>query len=106
MKHLGDVTKIDGADIAPVDIVTFGAPCQDISVAGARKGIRHTDHGDDETTRSGLFYEALRIIIKEMRERDRLFGRPSELIRPRYAIYENVGGLGSCVGSRPITNLA
>lgn len=105
MKHLGDVTKIDGADIAPVDIVTFGAPCQDISVAGARKGIRHTDHGDDETTRSGLFYEALRI-IKEMRERDRLFGRPSELIRPRYAIYENVGGLGSCVGSRPITNLA
>ena len=36
MKHLGDVTKINGADIAPVDIITFGSPCQDLSVAGKR----------------------------------------------------------------------
>lgn len=40
MKHLGDITKINGAEIAPVDIVTFGAPCQDLSVAGARRGMR------------------------------------------------------------------
>lgn len=58
MKHLGDITKIDGTKIEPVDIICFGSPCQDLSVAGLRKGL------DGE--RSGLFMEAVRI-IKEMR---------------------------------------
>lgn len=74
-----------------MDIITFGAPCQDLSVAGKRAGMKHEDAGDDETTRSGLFYEAIRI-IKEMREHDRGSGRTGELIRPRYAVYENVPG--------------
>lgn len=91
MRHLGDVTKINGAEIEPVDIITFGAPCQDLSVAGLRKGMKHEGHGDGETTRSGLFFEAIRI-IKEMRNADRKRGRAGELIRPRYAIYENVPG--------------
>lgn len=54
MKHLGDITKVDGAEIEPVDIVTFGSPCQDLSVAGKRAGL----NGE----RSGLFMEAVRII--------------------------------------------
>ena len=58
MKHLGDITKIDGSKIDPVDIITFGSPCQDLSVAGKREGLA----GE----RSGLFMEAVRI-IKEMR---------------------------------------
>ena len=41
MKHLGDVTKVNGADIEPVDIITFGSPCQDLSVAGKRAGVKH-----------------------------------------------------------------
>ena len=90
MKHLGDVSKINGAAIEKVDVITFGAPCQDLSVAGKRKGMKHEANGDDETTRSGLFYEAIRI-IKEMRESDD-DGRTREFIRPRYAIYENVPG--------------
>lgn len=91
MKHLGDITKIDGAKITPVDCITFGAPCQDLSVAGARKGMKHESLGDDETTRSGLFFEAVRV-IKEMREEDERNGRTDQFIRPRYAIYENVPG--------------
>ena len=67
MKHLGDVSKIRGYDIDPVDIVTFGSPCQDLSVAGKRAGLKHEANGDSETTRSGLFMEAVRI-IREMRE--------------------------------------
>lgn len=91
IRHYGDITKIDGTKIEPVDIITFGAPCQDLSVAGLRKGMKHEDAGDDETTRSGLFYEAIRI-IKEMRDHDRATGRTGELIRCRYAVYENVPG--------------
>ena len=91
MKHYGDVCKIDGAKIAKVDVITFGAPCQDLSVAGKRKGMQHEAMGDEETTRSGLFFEAVRI-IKEMREDDRANGVPTEFIRPRFAIYENVPG--------------
>ncbi len=91
MRHLGDVTKINGAAIEPVDIITFGAPCQDLSVAGKRAGMKNEAVGDDETTRSGLFFDAVRI-IEEMREADVLRGRTGELIRPRYAIYENVPG--------------
>lgn len=91
MKFLGDVTKIKGAKIEPVDVITFGAPCQDLSVAGKRAGMKHADRGDGETTRSGLFFEAIRI-IKEMRENDILAGRAGKYVRPRWAIYENVPG--------------
>ena len=92
MMHLGDITKINGYNVPIADCVTFGAPCQDLSVAGKRKGMKHEDMGDEETTRSGLFHDAIRI-IKEMREYDeRINGRSGELIRPRYAVYENVPG--------------
>jgi DNA (cytosine-5)-methyltransferase 1 len=84
MKHLGDVSKVNGAEIEPVDIITFGSPCQDMSVAGKRAGIKHDDHGDEETTRSGLFYEAIRI-IKEMR-----YG--TEGRSPNFVVFENVPG--------------
>lgn len=84
MKHLGDVSKVKGGEIEPVDIITFGSPCQDMSIAGKRSGLKHVDMGDDETTRSGLFLEAIRI-IKEMRE-------ATNGVYPRYAIWENVPG--------------
>lgn len=84
MKHLGDVSKVKGGEIEPVDIITFGSPCQDISIAGKRAGLKHADMGDDETTRSGLFLEAIRI-IKEMKE-------ATNGVYPRYAIWENVPG--------------
>ena len=77
MRHLGDITQINGAEIEPVDIVTFGSPCQDLSVAGAQKGIV-------EGKRSSLFFKAIRIIM-EMREATH--GK-----YPRYAIWENVPG--------------
>lgn len=84
MKHLGNVSKVKGGEIEPVDIITFGSPCQDVSIAGKRAGLKHADMGDDETTRSGLFLEAIRI-IKEMRE-------ATNGVYPRYAIWENVPG--------------
>ena len=84
MKHLGDISKINGAEIEPVDIITFGSPCQDMSVAGKRAGLKHEVNGDDETTRSGLFIEAVRI-IKEMREK-------TNGEYPRFAVWENVPG--------------
>lgn len=59
MIHLGDITKIHGDEIEPVDCITFGSPCQDLSIAGRRAGLA----GE----RSGLFVEAVRI-IKEMRK--------------------------------------
>lgn len=87
VKQLGDITKIDGSKIEPVDIVTFGSPCQDLSIAGKREGLK----GE----RSGLFMEAVRI-IKEMRhETER---RADEPIRPRYAVWENVPGAYSSNG--------
>lgn len=76
MVHLGDITKINGAKIKPVDVVTFGSPCQDLSVAGKQAGLC----GD----RSGLFIEAVRI-IKEMRG-------VTNGKYPRYAVWENVPG--------------
>ncbi len=92
MIHYGDITKISGYDVPVTDVVTFGAPCQDLSVAGKRKGMQHTNMGDEETTRSGLFHEAIRI-IKEMRDKDeRICGRSNHLLRPRFAVYENVPG--------------
>lgn len=77
MKHLGSVTEVKGDQVEPVDIVAFGSPCQDLSVAGKMKGIH-----DGE--RSGLFFEAIRI-IKEMRN-----GTSNQY--PRFAVWENVPG--------------
>ena len=84
MKHLGDISKINGAEIEPVDIITFGSPCQDLSVAGKRAGLKHAANGDEETTRSGLFMEAVRI-IKEMR-------KATNGQYPTFALWENVPG--------------
>lgn len=66
MIHLGDVRRIHGQDIDLVDVVTFGSPCQDMSIAGKRAGIKNENVGDEKTTRSGLFHDAARI-IREMR---------------------------------------
>jgi DNA (cytosine-5)-methyltransferase 1 len=76
VKPLGDINKINGSEIEPVDIITFGSPCQDMSVAGKREGL------DGE--RSGLFYQAVRI-VKEMRE-------ATDGRYPRYIVWENVPG--------------
>lgn len=84
MKHYGDITKINGAKVEPVDIIVGGSPCQDLSVAGKRQGMKHSDFGDEETTRSGLFMEQIRI-VKEMRN-------ATETNQPRFMVWENVPG--------------
>ena len=84
MRHAGSVTDIKGDQVEPVDILTFGSPCQDLSVAGAQKGIH-------EGARSSLFFEAVRI-IKEMRNNDKSAGRTGKHVRPRFAVWENVPG--------------
>lgn len=89
MKHLGDITKINGADAPVVNVIIGGSPCQDLSVAGKRAGLA----GE----RSGLFMEQLRI-IKEMREADEARGRTDEHIRPRFMVWENVPGAFSSNG--------
>ena len=76
MKHLGDITLIDGSKIEPVDVITFGSPCQDLSIAGKRAGLAGQ--------RSGLFMEAVRI-IKQMQE-------ATNGEYPKYAVWENVPG--------------
>ena len=76
MKHYGDIHRLSGAQLEPVDVVTFGSPCQDLSIAGKRRGL--------EGARSGLFYQAVRI-IQEMR--DATNGQ-----YPRWAVWENVPG--------------
>lgn len=76
MKHLGSVTEINGAEIEPVDIITFGSPCQDLSVAGRRAGL--------DGARSGLFRQAIRI-AKEM-----LVATGGRY--PRFMLWENVPG--------------
>ena len=83
MNHLGDITKINGAEVAPVWCITGGSPCQDLSIAGKRAGLAGA--------RSGLYMEQIRI-VKEMREHDRSIGRTGELVRPRYMVWENVPG--------------
>ncbi len=83
MKHFGDITKISGYDVPVVDVITGGSPCQDLSVAGLRKGLA----GE----RSGLFMEQIRI-IKEMREKEKQNGKTVDDIRPRYMVWENVPG--------------
>lgn len=90
MIHLGNVTEIDGSRIPPVDIITFGSPCQDMSIAGKRAGMKHESRGDEGTTRSGLFYEAIRV-IQEMWEETH--GR-----YPTFAVWENVPGAFSSNG--------
>ena len=94
MKHYGDITKISGFDVEPVEILVGGSPCQDLSIAGLRKGLKHSDKGDEETTRSGLFMEQIRI-TKEMRENDKRNGRTGKSIRPRWFVWENVVGATS-----------
>ena len=84
MVHIGDVSKVHGWELEPVDVITFGSPCQDMSIAGKRAGIKNTAAGDEETTRSGLFLEAVRI-IREMRKATN--GR-----YPAFAVWENVPG--------------
>lgn len=81
MKHLGDITKINGAEIEIVDVITGGSPCQDLSIAGKRTGLAGA--------RSGLFMEQTRI-VKEMREHDRESGRTGDMVRPRFMVWENV----------------
>lgn len=83
MKHLGDINKLNGADLKPVTIIAGGSPCQDMSIAGKREGL--------DGSRSNLFREQIRI-IKEMRESDRAAGRTGTQIRPRYMVWENVPG--------------
>ena len=82
MIHLGDITKIHGDQIEPVDCITFGSPCQDLSIAGRRAGLAGG--------RSGLFVEAVRI-IKEMR-------KTTNGMYPTFAIWENVPGAFSSNG--------
>ena len=76
MKHYGDVSRMDGGKIEPVDVITFGSPCQDMSIAGRREGL--------DGSRSSLFYEAVRI-VKEMR-------CATDGRYPRYIVWENVPG--------------
>ena len=83
MLHYGDITKLHGALLPPVDIICGGSPCQDLSVAGKRTGL--------SGERSGLFMEQIRI-IKEMRDADLLRGRSGLHVRPRFATWENVPG--------------
>lgn len=83
MVHVGDITKLDGAKLPPVDVICGGSPCQDLSVAGQRRGLA----GE----RSGLFMEQVRI-VKEMRDADEQRNVPAHLIRPRYLVWENVPG--------------
>ena len=80
MKHLGDITKIRGDEIEPVDCIVGGSPCQDLSVAGKCAGL--------SGARSGLFMEQIRI-VKEMRKKHG---------KPKYMVWENVPGAFSSNG--------
>ena len=82
MKHYGDISQMDGGKIEPVDIITFGSPCTDMSVAGKRAGL--------DGQQSVLFYQAIRI-IKEMR-------CATDGKYPRYIVWENVPGAFSSNG--------
>lgn len=84
MKHLGSVTDIDGGKIEPTDVITFGSPCQDLSVAGKRAGL--------DGNRSGLFREAIRIILEMLEATNRKY--------PRFVIWENVPGALSSNGGK------
>ena len=83
MLHFGDITKLRGDELPPVDIICGGSPCQDLSVAGTRAGLAGA--------RSGLFMEQIRI-VREMRNADILRGRTGIHVRPRMLCWENVPG--------------
>ena len=84
MLHVGDITKLNGSELPPVDIICGGSPCQDLSTASpTRAGLAGA--------RSGLFMEQIRI-ISEMREEDKKRGRTGIAVRPRMAVWENVLG--------------
>lgn len=89
MVHVGNITKLHGAELPPVDVICGGSPCQDLSVAGLRRGLA----GE----RSGLFLDQVRI-VKEMRRADEGRGIPDHLVRPRYLVWENVPGAFSSAG--------
>lgn len=80
MQHLGNVTEIRGDQIPPVDVLTFGSPCQDVSIAGKQAGLH-------EGKRSSLFFEAVRIIQETRCATHRKY--------PKFAVFENVPGLFS-----------
>lgn len=84
MKHYGDVSKLNGGDLEPVDIITFGSPCQDLSIAGKRNGL--------DGARSGLFREAIRIITEMRCKTNGQY--------PRWAVWENVPGALSSANGR------
>lgn len=84
MKHYGDVHGLNGADLEPVDIITFGSPCQDLSIAGKRSGLGGS--------RSGLFYEAVRVITEMRKSTNGKY--------PRWAVWENVPGAPSSQGGQ------
>jgi DNA (cytosine-5)-methyltransferase 1 len=83
MAHRGDITKLNGKELFPVDIICGGSPCQDLSVAGARAGLAGA--------RSGLFMEQVRL-VREMRTAEKERGRIGVDVRPRYMVWENVPG--------------
>ena len=83
MVHKGDITKLSGRLLFPVDLICGGSPCQDLSVAGTRAGL--------SGARSGLFMEQIRI-VKEMRTAERERGRTGIDVRPRWFCWENVPG--------------
>ena len=74
MAHLGDITKVDGGKIPPVHVITFGSPCQNLSLIGNRSGLAGA--------KSSLFYQAFRI-IQEMRD-------ATDNLYPAIAVWENV----------------
>lgn len=84
MMHLGSVTEINGANIEPVDIITFGSPCQDLSIAGMRAGL--------DGSRSGLFWQAIRIANEMLKATGGRY--------PRYVLWENVPGALSSNGGK------
>ena len=93
MKHFGDITKISGYEVPLVDIICGGSPCQDLSVAGLRAGLKGA--------RSGLFMEQIRI-VKEMRDASRRIQTDDDIrhIQPRFLVWENVKGALTSPGKR------
>jgi len=87
--HMGDIIRLDGAKLAPVDIICGGSPCQDLSVASCtRAGLAGA--------RSGLFLEQIRV-TKEMRDADIRRGRTGKSVRPRWFCWENVPYALKCI---------
>lgn len=91
MRHVGDITKLHGWELEPVDCITGGSPCQDLSLAGKRAGLA----GE----RSGLFLEQIRL-VKEMRDATRTSALHRDGIKPRYMVWENVAGAFSSNGGK------